>query len=139
MPNILSCQVKILEADLLTEVKRHLNYWKSQGKLDFIRNHVMPVMRSYRGHLHFTRNKDMEGMPDLTVLLPGGKVLWLELKSSKGKLSKAQELFKKRCELLGHLYAVLSVSDWSTMPDAIKQIVFDSRSVERSTEAFRKV
>ena len=81
----------------------------------------------------------MEGMPDLTVLLPGGKVLWLELKSSKGKLSKAQELFKKRCELLGHLYAVLSVSDWSTMPDAIKQIVFDSRSVERSTEAFRKV
>jgi len=44
------------------------------------------------------------GAPDLCVLLPGGFVLWLELKTAKGVLSDAQKGFRARCLRLEHPY-----------------------------------
>ena len=41
------------------------------------------------------------GWPDRTVLIPGGKVLFFELKTPKGKTSKQQDLTHGRLRSLG--------------------------------------
>lgn len=47
------------------------------------------------------------GCPDIMVLLPSGRTLWIEVKSAKGALSQAQKDFKEKCDRLGvpHLVA----------------------------------
>lgn len=35
-----------------------------------------------------------KGVPDLIYIMDNGRVVWVELKTSKGKLSKSQENFK---------------------------------------------
>ncbi len=42
------------------------------------------------------------GIPDLAVMLPEGKVLWIEVKSEKGKLSPNQTAFHERLRGLEH-------------------------------------
>jgi len=46
------------------------------------------------------------GVADLCVMLSGGKVAWLELKTLKGSQSEAQKNFAEICLVLGHPYAV---------------------------------
>jgi len=46
------------------------------------------------------------GIADLCVMLPGGRVGWLELKTAKGAQSLAQTQFEDICEVLRHPYAV---------------------------------
>ena len=46
------------------------------------------------------------GVPDLVVLLPGSLVLWVEVKTPKGKRSPAQERMAVRLEQLGHYYVL---------------------------------
>jgi len=47
------------------------------------------------------------GCPDIVVLLPDGRTLWIEVKSAKGVLSQPQKDFKKKCDERGipHLIA----------------------------------
>lgn len=47
------------------------------------------------------------GMPDRLVLLPGGRVLWVELKTEGGKLSVIQGYRHKELELIGHVVKVV--------------------------------
>jgi hypothetical protein len=47
-----------------------------------------------------------KGRPDLCVLLPWGRVLWIEVKSAIGKLSVEQKAWHKRAAELGHLVLV---------------------------------
>ena len=42
------------------------------------------------------------GMPDRMVLLPGGRVLWVELKTIGGKLSPIQKLRHEELKRAGH-------------------------------------
>ena len=42
------------------------------------------------------------GEPDLTILMPGGRVLFVEAKTRSGRISEEQEAFARRAELLGH-------------------------------------
>ena len=51
------------------------------------------------------------GVADLCVMLPGGKVGWLELKAAKGRQSPAQVAFEDICEVLGHPYATAHTLD----------------------------
>lgn len=43
-----------------------------------------------------------EGTPDVLVMLPGGKALWIELKTEKGKLRPAQEQWHGMARGLEH-------------------------------------
>jgi hypothetical protein len=52
-------------------------------------------------------------------MLPGGKVAWLELKTSVGRQSIAQKGFESKCRRLGHPYAVARTLDEAF--DALKQ------------------
>lgn len=44
----------------------------------------------------------VNGMPDRMVLLPGSRVLWVELKTKGGKLSEIQKLRHAELKKLGH-------------------------------------
>ncbi len=43
----------------------------------------------------------LAGMPDLCIPLPGGRVLWLELKTKKGRLSKIQKAMHREMRDMG--------------------------------------
>jgi hypothetical protein len=47
------------------------------------------------------------GSPDILGILPGGKMLCVETKSAKGKLSEAQEAFRGYVERAGGVYVVV--------------------------------
>lgn len=44
---------------------------------------------------------DVPGMPDRMVLLPGGRLVWVETKRSDGKVRKLQEYQHMRLKKLG--------------------------------------
>jgi len=47
------------------------------------------------------------GMPDRVVLLPDGRVLWVELKTDNGKLEEIQKVQHKKLRDLGHRVVVI--------------------------------
>jgi len=51
------------------------------------------------------------GVFDRLVVMPGGVVWFVELKSAKGKLSKLQEIFESNMQELGHKTVVLHSKD----------------------------
>lgn len=52
------------------------------------------------------------GWPDLTLILPLGRVIFLEVKSEKGTLSEAQKYIHGKLTALGHsIYVVRSIDD----------------------------
>lgn len=56
------------------------------------------------------------GLPDRLVILPGGYLYLIELKTESGKLSSVQKLLHEKLSLLGvqvfTLYGKLDVDDW---------------------------
>ena len=48
-----------------------------------------------------------DGVPDRIVMLPGGRIVFVELKTDTGKLSKLQELQRKKIAELGQTVRVL--------------------------------
>lgn len=51
------------------------------------------------------------GMPDRLVLLPGGKVMWVELKTDGGRLSEMQKYRHAELKKLGHEVRVIWTAD----------------------------
>jgi hypothetical protein len=51
------------------------------------------------------------GVPDLILIHPIGIVHFVEVKSSKGSLTKEQRAFRDRCLTLGHPWAVVRSRD----------------------------
>jgi hypothetical protein len=49
----------------------------------------------------------MAGVADLCVLLPEGKIIWVEVKRPKGRQNKAQQKFQALCEEFGHTYHIV--------------------------------
>lgn len=48
-----------------------------------------------------------DGVPDRIVMLPGGRIVFVELKTDTGKLSKLQELQRRQIAELGQTVRVL--------------------------------
>lgn len=48
----------------------------------------------------------VSGFPDLTVLLDGGRVFFIEMKSATGRLSENQRLVHQKLRSLGHVVIV---------------------------------
>lgn len=77
----------------------------------------------------------MPGVSDLIILLPGGKVHFVELKNpnGKGRQSPAQLAFKKQVEYLGNQYHL-----WASWPD-VEGFINDHRKEAKSMEDDLKV
>lgn len=56
---------------------------------------------AFHGAMH-KKSARTPGEPDYTVLLPGGRVLLVEVKTASGNLSEAQERVAARAWQLGH-------------------------------------
>jgi hypothetical protein len=53
-----------------------------------------------------------KGTPDLCVMAPGGRTIWLEVKTKAGVVSAAQEAMHSRMRSLGHsVFVARSVND----------------------------
>jgi hypothetical protein len=51
------------------------------------------------------------GVPDLAVLLPEGRIAWLEMKIKGGSLSPDQKAFRDKAKSLGHFWGVARTLD----------------------------
>ena len=61
------------------------------------------------------------GMPDRIILLPGGKVVWVELKTESGSLSEIQKIRHRWLQQVGQIVKVVwSVEEADKLIDEIK-------------------
>lgn len=51
------------------------------------------------------------GAPDFVIAIPDAKTLYVECKDREGKLSQDQMEFKKKIEMLGHMFHVVRSMD----------------------------
>lgn len=65
-------------------------------------------------------NANMVGFPDRIIVVPGGSVVWVELKSKGRKPSKIQQLRIARLRAMGH--AVYVADSKSLVDEVIKAI-----------------
>ena len=63
--------------------------------------------RGYPCFHDYSRKKNMAGWPDLTIVMEGPRVLFVELKAEKGPLRKAQRDLKQVFAWLKHDYHVV--------------------------------
>lgn len=64
----------------------------------------------------------MTGMPDRLVLLPAGRVLWVELKTKEGRLAPIQEYRHSQLRQWGqHVVTVYGIEDADQLVDTLKQ------------------
>lgn len=76
-----------------------------------------------RGWLYFhgamcKRTHRTSGEPDFHCLLPNGKVLFIECKTRRGKLSESQQSISAHMNRLGHaLHVVRSIQDFMQIVD----------------------
>jgi hypothetical protein len=62
--------------------------------------------RGPRAQTQAKREGMMSGVSDLAILMPGGRVAWLEVKRAKGKQTPMQKVFSQLCYDINHLYGV---------------------------------
>ncbi len=61
------------------------------------------------------------GMPDRLALLPGGRVIWIELKAPGGRLSEIQQVTHHKMEKLGQIVKVVwSIEEADKLIEEIK-------------------
>lgn len=98
--------VKELEKDIQNAICEYLSYkhyffWR-QNNLSVFNGKEFRALPKYA----------MKGIPDIILIKPKGIVMFLEVKTSKGKLSDGQLQFQKKCILTGVDYCVVrSVED----------------------------
>lgn len=63
-----------------------------------------------------------KGVPDRIVIIPGGEILLVELKTETGRLSPAQREWHRRVGVLGvHVYVVKGPKEVKQWIESIKQ------------------
>lgn len=63
--------------------------------------------RNVREAVNLKKDGVKAGVADLCVMLPGGRAVFVEVKSSKGRQQDSQKEFEKKCEKLGFFYYVM--------------------------------
>lgn len=90
------------------EIQRDIIKWAVWGMRDA---YVAAVPNG--GYRHVTTAKKLKaegvkaGVADLFVILPAGRVAWVEVKKPKGRQNAAQKEFQSMCDRLGHTYTVV--------------------------------
>ena len=101
----------MLEARIQADIVKFLVPYRRQGLLDFFSVPNEAAANPVRqGQLIAMGLRP--GVSDLVVMLPEGRVVFLEVKNETGKQSEAQKSFEKTCQRLGFEYhLVRSVED----------------------------
>ena len=102
------------EAEISRAVINFLEEYRRHKKLSFFVN-LEGARRDKRQQIAAKRHGMRAGRPDLEIVLPDGKIIWIELKRFKGgKLTPLQKETHKELSQLGHdvrtIYALDAVS-----------------------------
>jgi hypothetical protein len=100
------------EHKLQTMVVDYLNVAALPGVFAFAIPNA--ARRSYSLGRRMAAEGLMSGVADLCVMLPAGRVGWLEMKTATGRQSVEQKGFQARCLRLNHPYAVARTFDEAT-------------------------
>lgn len=68
----------------------------------------------------------LAGVADLHILLPGGRIIFVEMKTKSGKQSENQKLFQEMVENLGFEYII-----WRSIDDAILWVKNNLRKLQK--------
>jgi hypothetical protein len=83
---------------------KHIFVWRC--------NQVSPTGINAKGELYHRRFVGLKGVSDILGILPGGRILCIEVKSAKGRLSAEQNCFASEVLDLGGVWFVArSVED----------------------------
>lgn len=83
------------------EVSRlHIERWKKMTEKN-LESKLRAEIKNLGGVAYKFLSPGNSGVPDRIILLPGGKIIFAELKTDEGKLSKLQELQITRIKNLG--------------------------------------
>lgn len=88
------------------ELQKSLVNWFRCNFPDYIIFSV-PNEAAYRNSARFHATGMLNGAPDLVCLLPYGKTLFLEVKTSTGKQSTPQKVFEFSAKNLEHQYYII--------------------------------
>ncbi len=86
------------ERDLQKAITQYLEL----RQIVFWRNYVGPVIR----HDGVMTKNPMAGLPDIIGILSQGRMLAIEIKSSRGKLSDRQKIWRDKIERAGAIYVL---------------------------------
>ena len=100
----------VTEAVIQRAIVKLLHVMQNQGLLRF---GAIPNggSRNVIEAANMKRTGTVAGIPDLCVFLPGGRTLWIEVKSAKGTLSRAQRDWAEWLLANGHRYAMVRSFD----------------------------
>ena len=97
------------ESDLIRSIIQRFDWVPDMHVLRL--NAGLTVVQGQDGKRRAIRGVE-PGTPDLMVLVQGGRVVWLEAKTARGRLSKSQKQWHDKARGLGHdVYVVRSVQD----------------------------
>lgn len=81
-----------------SEIQNAICEYLSLKRYFFWRQNTAPTVQSINGQAQYRRMSKyaLRGVPDI-IVVHDGKVIFIEVKRPKGKLSEFQEDFQKRC------------------------------------------
>lgn len=96
--------VKEKESDIVRAICDYLAYKKHF----FWRSNNIPVFDpGKQGGFRSMPKHSLKGIPDIIIILKGGKVVFLEVKTATGVLSDSQKDFQAKCISVGAKYVVV--------------------------------
>ena len=94
--------IQMSEAEISKGVVNYLNELRWHKKISFFVN-IEGAKRDKRQQIAAKRHGMRPGRPDVEIILPGGKMIFIEIKRYKGgKLTPAQKETIEELSLLGH-------------------------------------
>lgn len=95
-------------------VRDYLQYMENQKKLMFIRTNAGTHFKMYKKNNAIKTYKislAKKGFPDYVIFFPKTTTIFVETKSTNGKLSKDQKIVKEFLEQMGYQYYVIDSID----------------------------
>lgn len=97
------------ESIIQSQIIDYLLFCESQNKLMFSRlNNIPPVQKLANGKMCFRRLPKgvKHGIPDI-MIIKGGSVIFIEVKSDTGRQSEGQKIWEKNCLVHGAKYFLI--------------------------------
>ena len=115
--------IQAREAEISRAVVIFLEGLRTHNKISFFIN-IEGAKRSKQQQISAKRHGMRAGRPDLEILLPNGKIIFIELKRCKGgRLTPAQKETIEELSQLGHDVRVVKSPDVVSAVNQIHQIL----------------
>jgi hypothetical protein len=85
-------------------------YQAVYNEFPYLRGRIFAINNNSENAIKGAMNKAMgvfEGVSDMCLVCQGGRVVWIEWKTTTGKQSKAQVSWQELVESLGHVYQIV--------------------------------